>query len=171
MADSAFDPAKLAQLQKKAAALKIGGGGAKAPIRRKVQPRAAAPQDDSKLRNALKKLNVQSVGTVEEVNMFTETGGALHFTRPTVHAAAGNNTYAIYGHGVNKDLAEMMPNVLSQLGPDALATLRQIAEQYQRQQAQAGGAADEAGEPDDEVPELVEAAEPAKEEGKLEDLN
>lgn len=131
--------------------------------------------------------------------MFTETGGALHFTRPTgalplrsplrssvsayccplhvydplyiathcafardpVHAAAGNNTYAIYGHGVNKDLAEMMPNVLSQLGPDALATLRQIAEQYQRQQAQAGGAADEAGEPDDEVPELVEAAEPA----------
>lgn len=59
-----------------------------------------------------------------------------------------------------------MPNVLNQLGPDALASLRQIAEQYNR--TQPGGAAGAAGgnpagiaEADDEndeddVPELVE---------------
>ncbi|GAA5873828.1 hypothetical protein JCM3774_000695 [Rhodotorula dairenensis] len=159
---SDFDAAKLKALQAKAAQLKLGG--AKAPIRRKVAPKQAGPADDKKLQTALKKLNVQGVGPVDEVNMFMDDGKVLHFQRPTVHAAAGSNTYAIYGHGVAKELADLMPNILNQLGPDAMASLRQIADQYNR--SQAGGAAAGAGpagiaeadEDDDEedVPELVE---------------
>ncbi|TNY17468.1 NAC domain-containing protein, partial [Rhodotorula diobovata] len=131
--------------------------GSKAPIRRKVVPKQATSQDDSKLRNQLKKLNVQGIGPVEEVNMFKDDG-ILHFQRPTVHAATGNNTFAIYGHGVHKDLAEMMPSVLNQLGPDAMAVLQRIAEQYKQSGGAQGpgGIEGDAQEADDEVPELVE---------------
>lgn len=49
-------------------------------IVRKVKPSAA--QDDKKLQGALKKLNVQPIPGVEEVNMFQEDGNVLHFSAP-----------------------------------------------------------------------------------------
>lgn len=49
-------------------------------IVRKAKPSAA--QDDKKLQGALKKLNVQPIAGVEEVNMFREDGNVLHFTAP-----------------------------------------------------------------------------------------
>jgi nascent polypeptide-associated complex subunit beta len=39
-------------------------------------------QDDKKLQGALKKLNVQPITGVEEVNMFREDGNVLHFSAP-----------------------------------------------------------------------------------------
>ena len=47
---------------------------------RKTKPSTA--QDDKKLQGALKKLNVQPIPGVEEVNMFREDGNVLHFTAP-----------------------------------------------------------------------------------------
>lgn len=60
---------------------RIGGKGT---VRRKVvrKPKASTAQDDKKLQGALKKLNVQPVTGVEEVNMFREDGNVLHFTAP-----------------------------------------------------------------------------------------
>lgn len=53
-------------------------------MRRKVVPKTkpSAAQDDKKLQAALKKLNVQPISGVEEVNMFREDGNVLHFTAP-----------------------------------------------------------------------------------------
>lgn len=47
---------------------------------RKTKPSGA--QDDKKLQGALKKLNVQPIPGVEEVNMFREDGNVLHFNAP-----------------------------------------------------------------------------------------
>jgi hypothetical protein len=47
---------------------------------RKSKP--ANSQDDKKLQGALKKLNVQPITGVEEVNMFREDGNVLHFSAP-----------------------------------------------------------------------------------------
>ena len=44
--------------------------------------KASNAQDDKKLQGALKKLNVQPIPSVEEVNMFREDGNVLHFTTP-----------------------------------------------------------------------------------------
>jgi nascent polypeptide-associated complex subunit beta len=53
-------------------------------VRRKVvrKPKPTNSQDDKKLQGALKKLNVQPIQGVEEVNMFREDGNVLHFSAP-----------------------------------------------------------------------------------------
>ena len=58
--------------------------GGKGSVRRKVvrKSKPSAAQDDKKLQGALKKLNVQPIPGVEEVNMFREDGNVLHFTAP-----------------------------------------------------------------------------------------
>ena len=60
------------------------GAGGKGTVRRKIvrKPKASNAQDDKKLQTALKKLNVQPIPGVEEVNMFKEDGNVLHFTAP-----------------------------------------------------------------------------------------
>jgi len=99
-----------------------------------------------------------------------------------VHAAVPANTFAIYGTGHVKELTELVPGILNQLGPDSLASLRKLAESYQAiQQGQqrpggpnAGGqGAGEEDDDDDDVPDLVENfdVEDAAAKGKLEELN
>jgi len=150
-----MDPVKLAKLQAQAASNRIGGKGT---VRRKVVRKAkpSAAQDDKKLQGALKKLNVQPIAGVEEVNMFQEDGNVLHFTAPKVHAAVTANTFAIYGTGQVKELTELVPGILNQLGPDSLASLRKLAESYQaiQQGQQRPPVADD--DDDDDVPDLVE---------------
>ncbi|KAN0084197.1 NAC domain containing protein [Tylopilus felleus] len=175
-----MDPAKLAKLQAQAAANRLGGKGTmRRKVVRKTKPSAA--QDDKKLQAALKKLNVQPITGVEEVNMFKEDGNVLHFTAPKVHAAVPANTFAIYGAGHVKELTELVPGILNQLGPDSLASLRKLAESYQAiqqgQQRPAAGAEND----DDDVPDLVEnfdvegeqaaAVTAAHDKEKLDDVN
>lgn len=68
----------------------------------------------------------------------------------TVHAAVPANTFAIYGNGEDKELTELVPGILNQLGPDSLASLRKLAESYQNMQKGEKGEADE-----DDIPDLV----------------
>jgi nascent polypeptide-associated complex subunit beta len=53
-------------------------------VRKKIvrKAKAGGAQDDKKLQGALKKLAVQPIPGVEEVNMFQEDGNVLHFTAP-----------------------------------------------------------------------------------------
>jgi nascent polypeptide-associated complex subunit beta len=56
-----------------------------------------------------------------------------------------------------KELTELVPGILNQLGPDSLASLRKLAESYQAiqqgQQRPSGGVGED---DDDDVPDLVE---------------
>ncbi|KDE04543.1 nascent polypeptide-associated complex subunit beta [Microbotryum lychnidis-dioicae p1A1 Lamole] len=166
---STFDPEALKKLQDKTAALRLGGKGT---VRRKVVAKPRAGGSDQKLQASLKKLNVQHMQGVEEVNMFKADGGVLHFSAPKVHHAIAANTFAIYGQGKDKEITELVPGVLSQLGPDAMANLRRIAESYQASQGQAASmgpnaVVPEADDDDDAVPDLVDTAgEPS-----IEDIN
>jgi len=181
-----MNPEKLAKLQAQAAANRIGGKGT---VRRKIvrKTKPAGAQDDKKLQGALKKLNVQPIPGVEEVNMFREDGHVLHFVAPKVHAAVSANTFAIYGTGQVKELTELVPGILNQLGPDSLASLRKLAESYQAiQQGQQRSGGGEEEDDDEDVPDLVEnfdveadaekpadaeAEKPAEAESGVEELN
>lgn len=94
------------------------------------------------------------------------------------------NTFAVYGAGHVKELTELVPGILNQLGPDSLASLRKLAESYQAiqqsQQRPPAAAADD--DDDDDVPDLVDnfeqvaveekpAGEEEKKEDNLEELN
>ncbi|CEJ90617.1 Putative Nascent polypeptide-associated complex subunit beta [[Torrubiella] hemipterigena] len=107
-----------------------------------------------KLLSTLKKLNTQPIQGIEEVNMFKSDGNVIHFAAPKVNAAVPSNTFSIYGKGEEKELTELVPGILNQLGPDSLASLRKLAESYQAMQKGEKGEGED--EDDDEIPELVE---------------
>lgn len=70
------DQVKLAKMQ----AMRIGGKGTPRRVIKKKP--AGGATDDKKLQAALKKLNVQPIAGIEEVNMFKEDGKVLHFSAP-----------------------------------------------------------------------------------------
>ncbi|KAG0010202.1 hypothetical protein BGZ80_001687 [Entomortierella chlamydospora] len=143
-----MNPEKLAKLQANANRSK----GTPRRVVKKVH--RAVAQDDRKLQAALEKLSLVVQPYVEEVNFFMDDGSVTHFRQPKVHVSHQSNTYAIYGRADKKDLTELFPGILSQLGPDSLDNLRRLAQSYQQT---ATGV--QAGDDDDEVPDLVESFE------------
>ncbi|GHJ90092.1 hypothetical protein NliqN6_6494 [Naganishia liquefaciens] len=170
-----MDPVKLAKLQ--AQNTRLGGKGT--PRRKQIKKSASTKEgDERKIQAALGKLNVQPITGVEEVNMFKEDGTVLHFQHPRVNSALPSNTIAITGQGQDKELPELVPGILNQLGPDSLASLRKLAESYQamaQKQQEAGGEGKEGEKEADEedVPDLVENfdVEETAGDAKLEELN
>ncbi|KAI9682440.1 MAG: Nascent polypeptide-associated complex subunit beta [Trizodia sp. TS-e1964] len=124
------------------------------PRRKMKKVHKTAGTDDKKLQTALKKLNVTPIQAIEEVNMFKEDGNVIHFAAPKVHASVPANTFAIYGNGEDKELTELVPGILNQLGPDSLASLRKLAESYQSLQKKDDDG-DKKDDDDDGVPDLV----------------
>jgi nascent polypeptide-associated complex subunit beta len=134
------------------AKLKSKFGSAPAPraggVRRKkvAAVRKNATQDDKKLQSALKRLNVQQIPGIEEVNMFKDNDEIIHFQNPKVQAAFQAHTYVISGQSETKSIMELFPSILSQLGPNNMETLKKLVGEY----------AKSAGGKDDEVPDLVD---------------
>jgi len=145
---------KLKMLQ---AQVRIGGKGT---VRRKKKVvHRTATTDDKKLQSSLKKLSVNNIPGIEEVNMIKDDGTVIHFNNPKVQASLAANTFAVTGHAENKQITEMLPGILNQLGAESLTHLKRLASNVSGGQGMggmegAGGAMDE--EEDDEVPDLVE---------------
>jgi len=151
-----MDQEKLARMQ---AQVRIGGKGT-ARRKKKVVHRSATT-DDKKLQSTLKKLAVSTIPGIEEVNMIKDDGTVIHFNNPKVQASLSSNVFAVTGHGETKEVAEMLPAILSQMGPESLEHVKRFAYTGgpQRMGAPVGGKTD-AGEDadadsDDEVPDLV----------------
>ncbi|GFQ86202.1 transcription factor BTF3 homolog 4, partial [Trichonephila clavata] len=92
-----MNPEKLSKLQ---AQVRIGGKGT-ARRKKKVVHRTATT-DDKKLQGSLKKLAVNNIPGIEEVNMIKEDGSVIHFNNPKVQASLAANTFAITGHAEPK---------------------------------------------------------------------
>lgn len=137
------------KLKKLQAQVRIGGKGT--PRRKKKVLHATAATDDKKLQSSLKKLSVNTIPGIEEVNMIKDDGTVIHFNNPKAQASLAANTFAVTGHGETKQITEMLPGILSQLGPEGLNQLKRLATSV------AGSTAGKATiEEDDEVPDLVE---------------
>ncbi|KAG7481424.1 transcription factor BTF3 [Megalops cyprinoides] len=151
MKETIMNQEKLAKLQ---AQVRIGGKGT-ARRKKKVVHRTATA-DDKKLQFSLKKLGVNNISGIEEVNMFTNQGTVIHFNNPKVQASLAANTFTITGHAETKQLTEMLPSILNQLGADSLTSLRRLAEALPKQSGDAKAPIAGGEEDDDEVPDLVE---------------
>jgi len=144
---------KLKQLQAQQAQVRIGGKGT-ARRKKKVVHRTATT-DDKKLQSSLKKLSVNNIPGIEEVNMIKDDGTVIHFNNPKVQASLAANTFAVTGHAENKQITEMLPGILNQLGAESLTHLKRLASNV----TGGGTGAMEPGledDDDDEVPDLVE---------------
>ncbi|KAI9206851.1 NAC domain-containing protein [Polychytrium aggregatum] len=147
-----MNPEKLAKLQAAAAASRIGGKGTPRRKVKKVHKNPVA--DDKKIQATLKKLNVQPLNHIEEVNFFKNDGSIMNFRWPKVLASPAANTFVVEGTHQIKQIHELLPDIISQLGPESIESLRKLAETLQLGQAAKAGEA--AAEGDDDVPELVE---------------
>jgi len=137
------------KLKQKFEAVRTGGKGT---VRRKKKAQhKTSAADDKQLQAQLKRLQVNNIPGIEEVNMFKEDGNVIHFSAPKVQASIAANTYVISGHAENKQLQELLPGIINQLGPDNLMNLKRIAESYN-----AGAAANSGAVPggDDDVPDI-----------------
>merc|ERR1712063_116824 len=101
----------------------------------------------------LKRLGVNNIPGIEEVNMFKESGSVIHFVAPKVQASVSANTYVITGHAENKRLEELLPGIINQLGPDNLMNLKRIAEGYAAAGGAGAGGAKDAGD-DEDIPDI-----------------
>mmetsp|Transcript_17036 Transcript_17036/g.41052 ORF Transcript_17036/g.41052 Transcript_17036/m.41052 type:complete len:157 (+) Transcript_17036:65-535(+) len=141
-----IDPAVIAaareKLMKKGPAAQLGGAGTARRKQKKVHKPVSV--DDKKLMAALKKIGCNPIPGIEEVNMFKTDGKVIHFSNPKVQAAIGANTYAVSGNGEEKQLQELLPGIINQMGMDNLAGLKKLAEQMAAQE----------GKADDDVPDL-----------------
>ncbi|XP_044091164.1 transcription factor BTF3-like isoform X2 [Neovison vison] len=159
MKETIMNQEKLAKLQ---AQVRIGGKGT-ARREKKVVHRTATADDKKKkkkkkkkLQFSLKKLGVNNISGIEEVNMFTNQGTVIHFNNPKVQASLAANTFTITGHAETKQLTEMLPSILNQLGADSLTSLRRLAEVLPKQSVDGKATLATGEEDDDEVPDLVE---------------
>merc|ERR1711877_111793 len=109
-------------------AVRTGGEGT--ARRKKLKKHASHAADEKQLQAQLKRLGVNNIPGVEEVNMFKEDGTVIHFATPKVQASVAANTYTITGHGETKRLEELLPGIINQLGPDNLMNLKRIAEAH-----------------------------------------
>ncbi|KDP35373.1 hypothetical protein JCGZ_10357 [Jatropha curcas] len=149
-----------------AGAVRTGGKGSMR--RKKKAVHKTTTTDDKRLQSTLKRLGVNAIPAIEEVNIFKDDI-VIQFQNPKVQASIAANTWVVSGTPQTKKLQDILPQVLGHLGPDNLDNLKKLAEQIQKQAPNAGDAATAAQEEDDDdVPELVagETFEAAAEEGK-----
>lgn len=83
------------------------------------------------------------------MNLFQESGSVIHFNNPKVQASITANTYVISGRAEVKELKDLLPGIINQLGPDNLANLKRIAENMKESSTPA-----EEEDSDDDIPEL-----------------
>lgn len=144
------------KLKKLQAQVRIGGKGT--PRRKKKIVHSTPATDDKKLQSSLKKLSVNTIPGIEEVNIIKNDGTVIHFNNPKAQASLPTNTFAITGHGENKSISEMLPGILTQLGPQDITQLKKIASELANKSGAvaAGAAGSSATAADDDVPDLVE---------------
>ncbi|XP_038048464.1 transcription factor BTF3 homolog 4-like isoform X1 [Patiria miniata] len=159
------------KLKKQVDQVRIGGKGT-ARRKKKVVHRTSA-SDERKVQTQLKKLGVNTIQGIEEVNMIRADNMVIHFNNPKVQASLAANTFAVSGLCETKSLTEMLPGILNQLGHSSLSTqdnqdsLRQFTAKMPSMQdaMKAGTKPDTIDEDDEHVPDLVEDFDaPSKEE-------
>ncbi|KAJ9180987.1 hypothetical protein P3X46_009164 [Hevea brasiliensis] len=142
------------KLMKMAGAVRTGGKGSMR--RKKKAVHKTTTMDDKRLQSTLKRIGVNAIPAIEEVNIFKDDI-VIQFVNPKVQASIAANTWVVSGSPQTKKLQDILPQVLGHLGPDNLDNLKKLAEQIQKQAPSAGAVATAAHEEDDdEVPELVE---------------
>ncbi|KAG4973788.1 hypothetical protein AAZX31_11G112200 [Glycine max] len=142
------------KLMKMAGSVRTGGKGTMR--RKKKAVHKTTTTDDKRLQSTLKRIGVNAIPAIEEVNIFKDDV-VIQFLNPKVQASIAANTWVVSGSPQTKKLQDILPSIIHQLGPDNLENLKKLAEQFQKQapEGAAGSTTAQEENDDDDVPELV----------------
>ncbi|CAG9329903.1 unnamed protein product [Blepharisma stoltei] len=117
--------------------------GGKGSMKRKQKiVHKSSSVDDKKLKSSLKKLGVQPLPAIEEVNFFKDDSTVQHFENPEVQANVKDNFFLISGKNEVKAIKDLMPGIITQLGPKNMDFLKEFVQAAKKDDKE-------------EVPELV----------------
>jgi nascent polypeptide-associated complex subunit beta len=77
------------------------------PRRKKKVVHTNAATDDKKLQSTLKKLAVNNIPGIEEVNLIKNDGSVIHFNNPRTQASLPSNVFAITGQTETKNVSRL----------------------------------------------------------------
>jgi len=150
-------------LQKMASQVRTGGKGSVRRKRKVVHKSSAA--DDQRLQTSLHNLGLNQITAIEEANLFHEDGTITHFVNPHVMASMEANCIAISGKAEKKQMQELLPGIINQLG---MENLGRLAQEFAKKDAEKKEGEEEKKE--EEAPKEEEKKEEApKEEEKKEE--
>ncbi|KAJ1755111.1 Nascent polypeptide-associated complex subunit beta [Coemansia sp. RSA 2167] len=144
-----MNPEKLAKLQAQA---RIGGKGT--PRRKVVKSTKAVSKEDPKIASTLKQLGVQPIPDIETINMFMESGKVMAFKAPRLSANVEANTFVVAGKAEEKSPEQALTEMISRMGSFDQNTLSQLAKMTSGMQSST-----DAGDVDDDIPDLISASE------------
>jgi nascent polypeptide-associated complex subunit beta len=122
----------------------LGGKGTQRRTKKVVHHQEV--NEDKKLKSTIKKFGMQSLQDIDEVNMFKDDNTVIHLKRPQTQFSVRENLLVVAGTPETKELKDMLPDILKQVGP----------QQYQFLKSTLGnleGGKEAAA--DDDVPDLV----------------
>jgi nascent polypeptide-associated complex subunit beta len=117
--------------------------------KRKVAHRSGAA-GSAKLQSTFQRLQIQQLDQIDEVNMFMENGQVMNFQQPTTSANVQSRTFVIQGTPQVKNIPDLLPGILTQMGPEGIQSLQS------QMGAGMGDMGAGMGDDDDDVPDLVE---------------
>ena len=121
----------------------IGGKGTQRRTKKVVHHQEVS--EDKKLKSTIKKYGMQQLQDIDEVNMFRDDNTVVHLKRPNTQFSVRENLLVVAGNAETKNLKDMMPDILKQVGP----------QQYQFLKDQLGSVEGGKEDDDDDVPNLV----------------
>jgi len=128
----------------------LGGKGTER--RKKKTTHKTQINDDKKLKAMIKKFNVHPLPEISEVNMFRDDNTVLQFREPEVLASLPSNTFVVIGKSEEKTIKELLPEIITHLGPKQLGALRDLTKGMGKKTDEIK---EENEEDDEEIPKLV----------------
>nr|ACN25402.1 unknown [Zea mays] len=101
------------RLMKMAGAVRTGGKGTMR--RKKKAVHKTVTTDDKRLQGTLKRVGVNTIPAIEEVNIFKDDL-VIQFLNPKVQASIAANTWVVSGSPQTKKLQDVLPGIINQLG-------------------------------------------------------
>ncbi|PPR96207.1 hypothetical protein GOBAR_AA24464 [Gossypium barbadense] len=95
-----------------AGAVRTGGKGSMR--RKKKAVHKTTTTDDKRLQSTLKRIGVNAIPAIEEVNIFKDDV-VIQFINPKVQASIAANTWVVSGSPQTKKLQDILPGIINQL--------------------------------------------------------
>jgi len=132
------------KMEEKFGNLKLGGKGTQK--RKKLVSHKSTVVQDKKITALAKKAGSRNIGEVAEINVFKDDNTILNFKKPKVEYSHKEKITFVTGTAENKQIKDLLPGILKQLGPKQLGFIKDYANTLKNTTEK----------PKEEAPELVE---------------